>query len=294
MDQRPVLRLGHSPDPDDAFMWWPLLERDGAPPPVESPRFRFVTVSADIQALNERAMAGEDDLEITAISVATYPRVAERYALTACGSSVGDGYGPKIVARHPMPVEELQGKHVAIPGLGTTAYMAARLLLGTEFTPGVVPFKEIPRRVAAGEFDAGIVIHEGQLTFQEEGLTLVEDLGRWWHARTGLPLPLGANAVCRALDERYGPGTCAHVAGVLERSVRYAMDHRDESVRYAMAFAPGMAEEVADEFIRMYVNAWTLDYGPVGRRAVHELLQQAAEAGLVPPVHAPDFVTGRR
>jgi 1,4-dihydroxy-6-naphthoate synthase len=194
MDPRPVLRLGHSPDPDDAFMWWPLLELGGGPARIASPRFRFEAVPADIEALNRRAKAGEDLLEISAFSCATYARIADRYALTACGSSVGDGYGPKVVARSARSPESLRGAHLAIPGEGTTAFLVTSLMLGPgSFRATAVPFKEIPRRVAAGEFDAGIVIHEGQLTFAEEGLSLVEDLGRWWRAQTGLPLPLGGS-----------------------------------------------------------------------------------------------------
>jgi 1,4-dihydroxy-6-naphthoate synthase len=290
MSERIELRLGHSPDPDDAFMWWPLLDL-GEGPKVRSGRFAFRAVPADIQALNERAIRGDDDLEITAASVATYPRIAARYALTACGSSVGDGYGPRIVARTAMTVADLRGRTIAIPGEGTTAFMAASLLLGRgAFVQRVVPFKEIPEAVAAGRFDAGIVIHEGQLTFGDVGLVLVEDLGRWWRGETGLPLPLGANCVLRALDERHGPGTCREVAALLEASVRHALAHREESIRHALQFAPGMAPGLADQFIAMYVNHWTLDYGPVGRRAVHELLGRAAAAGLVPPVERVDFV----
>lgn len=292
MAGRIELRLGHSPDPDDAFMWWPLFDL-GDGPRVASTRFAFRPVACDIQALNERATRGDDDLEITAASVATYPRIAARYALTACGSSVGEGYGPKVVARQAMPPEALRGRLVAIPGEGTTAFLSASLMLGPgSFRHRTVPFKEIPHRVAAGEFDAGIVIHEGQLTFAQEGLVLVRDLGAWWKDETGLPLPLGANCVLRALDNRHGAGTCREVAALLEASVRYALDHREESIRYALGFADGMTRSLADEFVGMYVNGWTLDYGPVGRRAVRELLGRAAAAGLVPAVANPDFVTG--
>jgi len=260
MDRRTTLRLGHSPDPDDAFMWWPLLELDGRPAAVSSPRFRFEAVPADIEALNRRAAAGGDLLEISAFSCATYARIAARYALTACGSSVGDGYGPKVVARAARTADSLRGAHVAIPGEGTTAFLVTSLLVGPgSFRATAVPFKEIPHRVAAGEFDAGVVIHEGQLTFERDGLVLVEDLGRWWKARTGLPLPLGANGVLRDLDARHGPGTMAEVAALLERSIRHALDHREESIRYAMGFADGMTTELADRFVGMYVNHWTLD-----------------------------------
>lgn len=292
MDARAEIRLGHSPDPDDAFMWWPLLDL-GAGPRVASPRFRFTAVPWDIQALNTRATEGADDLEVTAVSVATYPRIAARYALTACGSSVGDGYGPKIVARQPMPVDGLRGARLAIPGEGTTAFLVTTMLLGKgAFRHETVPFKEIPDAVAAGHFDAGVVIHEGQLTFQAQGLALVEDLGRWWRQETGLLLPLGANCVLRALDERHGAGTCRAVAGLLEQSVRYAMEHRTESIRYALGFARDMTPQLADEFISLYVNGWTLDYGPQGRRAVRELLSRAADQGLLPRVPDPEFVAG--
>lgn len=292
MDSRSEIRLGHSPDPDDAFMWWPLLDL-GEGPRVASPRFRFTAVPCDIQALNTRAAQGGDDLEVTAVSVATYPRIAERYALTACGSSVGDGYGPKIVARRPMAVGELRGARIAIPGEGTTAFLVTTLLLGKgAFRHETVPFKEIPDAVAAGHFDAGVVIHEGQLTFAAQGLVLVEDLGRWWRQETGLLLPLGANCVLRALDARHGAGTCRAVAGLLEQSVRYAMDHRAESIQYALGFARDMTAQLADEFISLYVNAWTLDYGPQGRRAVRELLSRAADKGLLPRVPDPEFVAG--
>ncbi len=293
MDTRAVLRIGHSPDPDDAFMWWPLLELNGQAPRVASSRFRIVAVPADIEDLNQRAMRGDDLLEISAFSCATYSRIAARYALTACGSSVGDGYGPKVVAREPRTVASLRGAHIAIPGQGTTAFVVTSLLLGPgAFRATVVPFKEIPARVAAGDFDAGVVIHEGQLTFADEGLVLVEDLGRWWHSQVGLPLPLGANGVLRALDDRHGSGTMAEVAGLLEQSVRYALSHREESIRYALTFAEGMTEALADEFIGMYVNSWTLDYGPTGRLAVRTLLDRAADAGLLPRVEAPEFVGG--
>lgn len=274
-------------------MWWPLLELGGKPPRVVSDAFRFKAVPADIEALNQRAIAGSDDLEITAASVATYPRIASRYALTACGSSVGDGYGPKLVARQACQPAALRGRRIAIPGAGTTAFLTTSLLLGPgAFTPVVVPFKQIPDRVAAGEYDAGVVIHEGQLTFQDQGLALVADLGAWWREQSGLPLPLGANCVLRALDQRHGPGTCQRVARLLEQSVRYALQHRQESIAYAMQFAEGLSVQLADQFIGMYVNRWTLDYGPEGRRAVRTLLARAADAGLLPRADEPEFIAG--
>ncbi|HMN97144.1 MAG TPA: ABC transporter substrate-binding protein [Phycisphaerales bacterium] len=280
-----TLSLGHSPDPDDAFMWWPLVGIDGAPPPVASPRLRFECVAEDIELLNRKAEKGE--LDITAISCAHYPRVAERYVLTACGASVGDGYGPRLVSgarTTPQAIVDSAGV-VAVPGERTTAFLVASLLMGPgAFRYEVVPFDRIIAEVAAGRFAAGVVIHEGQLTFEESGLVLVEDLGRWWRGRTGLPLPLGANVVRRDLDARFGAGTRDEVVALLERSVAHALDHRATSIAYAHRFARDMDIATADEFVRLYVNHWTLDCGPRGRAAVERLLAEAADAGLAPRV----------
>ncbi|MFO0874828.1 MAG: MqnA/MqnD/SBP family protein [Phycisphaerales bacterium] len=287
----PTLTLAHSPDPDDAFMWWPLLALDGRSPAIDTGRFRFETTALDIELLNQRAERAEFD--ITAISCAQYARVQRRYALTGCGASVGDGYGPKLVARAPMALARLGEPDavLAVPGTRTTAFMTASLLLGPgTFRHAVVPFDEIIRRVAAGEFTAGIVIHEGQLTFQESGLVLLRDLGAWWRERTGLPLPLGANAIKRDLDDRFGPGTVREVTETLARSVAHALGHRDASVRYALGFARDMDAATADRFVTMYVNHWTLDYGPRGRDAVRRLLAEAHAAGLGPAVDEVTFV----
>lgn len=276
-----MLRLGHSPDPDDAFMWWPLAEIDGQPPAMDSGRFRFEPVTADIETLNRRSMEGT--LEITAMSCAQYPRVRDRYVLTACGSSMGDGYGPKLVAREAMSVHELRSANptIAIPGRLTSAFATASLLLG----PGTFqweerPFEAIIDDLSAGRFEAGLIIHEGQLTYEQHGLHLVADLGQWWSQRTGLPLPLGVNAIRRDLDDLYGPGTIREVTGILRRSIDCAMANRREALAYALGFARGMAENLADQFVDLYVNNWTLDFGPRGIEAVQRFLADLHDAGL--------------
>lgn len=274
------IHLAHSPDPDDAFMFYGLASGAVDPGP-----YTFEHVLADIQTLNERARAGE--YEVTAISIHAYPYLCDQYALTTCGSSMGDNYGPMIVARSPLPVDALRGATIAIPGRLTTAFLTLQLLLGSDtFTPEVVMFDEIPAAVAAGRVDAGLIIHEGQLTYAREGLHRVIDLGVWWQERTGLPLPLGGNAIRRDL----GPERCREITAILKRSIRYGLDHRAEAVRYALKFGRGLDEQLADRFVGMYVNEWTLDYGPRGREAVRRLLAEGAAAGIVPPTGPIDFV----
>jgi len=276
-DPRPTVTIGHSPDPDDAFMWWPL---DGG---IDTGRFRFKAVPEDIESLNRRAVE-RGDLDVTAISMHSYALVHERYALTSFGASVGDGFGPKIVAREPHKRHWLAepGRTIAIPGERTTAYLAGRLCIGRPFEFVAMPFERIIDAVASGETDAGIVIHEGQLTFADAGLALVADLGAWWLERTGLPLPLGANAVRRDLDERFGPGATGEIAGALSRSIAHALANRDQGVEHAQAFARGIPRTTTDEFISMYVNELTIDLGDRGARAVERLLRDGAEAGLCP------------
>ncbi|MCB9838868.1 MAG: ABC transporter substrate-binding protein [Phycisphaeraceae bacterium] len=283
--ENPTLTIGHSPDPDDAFMWWPL---DGA---IDTGRFRFRAVPEDIESLNRRA-AESGDLDITAISMHTYARVRDRYALTSCGASVGDGFGPKIVARRPHDRAWLAspGLTIAIPGERTTAYLAARLCIGRAFDFVAMPFERIMDAVAGGEADAGVVIHEGQLTYGESGLTLIADLGAWWKERTGLPLPLGANAIRRDLDARFGAGTMREVTGILSRSIEHALAHRAEGVAYARGFARGLPEATTDEFISMYVNERTIDLGATGAEAVGRLLRDGASAGLCPDPGEIDLV----
>jgi len=284
-DQRPTLTLGHSPDPDDAFMWWPLESA------IDTGRFLFRAIPEDIESLNKRAVE-QGDLDITAISMHTYANVHDRYALTSSGASVGDGFGPKIVSRDPHDRDWLKtkGLTIAIPGERTTAYLATRLCVGQPFEFVAMPFETIMSAVADGHVDAGVIIHEGQLTYQDAGLTLIADLGAWWKERTGLPLPLGANAIRRDLDDRFGPGTLQEVAGVLSKSIEHALAHRDEGVAYARQFARGLPEATTDEFISMYVNDLTIDLGTVGAKAVDRLLTDGAKAGLCPDPGEIDLV----
>jgi 1,4-dihydroxy-6-naphthoate synthase len=291
-----TLQLGHSPDPDDAFMFYAMAQM---PPLVDVKGHHFHHTLQDIQTLNKRAMQGE--LEVSAISMHAYPYVADKYALMSCGSSMGDGYGPMIVAKTPMTTESLKGKTIAIPGKLTTAFLTIQLLLGKgqevggETVPGAtfhyvnVMFDEIPAKVAQGEVDAGLLIHEGQLTFQTLGLHLVVDLGVWWQEKTGLPLPLGGNVVRKDL----GPVACQEITDVIRASIQYSLDHRKEAVQYALQFGRDLNPELADRFVGMYVNHWTLDYGDRGRAAITRLLRDGAEAGLVPAIGPIEFVTAK-
>ncbi len=281
MNPKETLLLGHSPDPDDAFMFYGL-----AAGRVPTRGWVFEHVLQDIQTLNDRALRGE--LHITAISIHAYPYVSDRYALTACGASMGDGYGPMVVAREPMNVEDLVGRTIAVPGELTTAFLALNLLVGKgRFEHRVVMFDEILARVAAGEADAGLIIHEGQLTYGQHRLTKVVDLGQWWKRQTGLPLPLGGNCIRRDL----GTAAMAEITGVLRDSIEFGLAHRHEGVQHALPYARDMGADLADRFVGMYVNPWTIDYGPTGRQAVRELLRRGADAGLVPPIGQIDFVS---
>lgn len=274
------LTLGHSPDPDDAFMFYGL-----AADKIDTKGWRFTHVLQDIQTLNDRAMRGE--LDITAISIHAYPYVADRYALTSCGASMGDGYGPMVVARNPMDVNDLRGKNIAIPGERTTAFLALNLLLGRgAFRHTIVMFDQILRYVADGRADAGLIIHEGQLTYSHHHLHKIVDLGEWWKSATGMPLPLGGNCIRRDL----GRESMLEIAAILKRSIEYSLAHRPEAVQHALQYARDMGSDLADRFVGMYVNEWTIDYGEIGRRAVRELLRRGCEAGIVPKVHEIDFI----
>jgi 1,4-dihydroxy-6-naphthoate synthase len=287
-----LLRLGHSPDPDDAFMFYALAKEK-----IPTGPYRFEHVLQDIQTLNQRARSGE--LEITAISIHAYPYVADRYALTSCGSSMGDQYGPMVVCRQKVatkfgadPLTWLRGRRIAIPGELTTAFLALQLCLGkggVEFEYQVVMFDKIPEAVRQGEFDAGLIIHEGQLTYEQMGLHKLIDLGVWWHEKTGLPLPLGGNCIRKDL----GPKVCQEVTDILKHSIRYSLDHRPQAVEYALQFGRDLDRKLADEFVGMYVNHWTLDYGPRGREAISRLLREGAEAGLVPAIGPIEYITAR-
>jgi 1,4-dihydroxy-6-naphthoate synthase len=282
-----TLRLGHSPDPDDAFMFYALAQD---PPLIPTGEWRFEHVLQDIQTLNQRAMKGE--LEITAISIHAYPYVADKYALTSCGSSMGDNYGPMVVAREPMSLEQLKGKTIAIPGELTTAFLALQLCLGKArdaFEFHVVPFDQILKHVQGGNADAGLIIHEGQLTFATMGLHRIVDLGMWWHERTGLPLPLGGNCIRKDL----GQPEMQEVTDILKASIQYSLTHRAEAVDYALQFGRDLDRKLADQFVGMYVNDWTLDYGPKGREAITRLLNEGAAAGIVPAIGKIEYVTAK-
>ncbi len=276
------VRLGHSPDPDDAFMFYGL-----AAGRVNGEGFEFEHVLEDIETLNRRALAAE--LEISAVSVHAFAHLADRYALMSCGASMGDGYGPIVVAREPLAPGDLAGKKIAVPGRLTSAYLALRLWAGRDLDVEVMPFDRIPEHVAEGRAAAGLLIHEGQLTFGRLGLLKVADLGMWWAGtHEGLPLPLGANAVRRDL----GAKTMERLTRLVRRSIAYGLDHREEALEHALRFGRGLDRELADRFVGMYVNEWTLDLGDRGRLAVRTFLEEGARAGLVPPVARLDFVTG--
>jgi 1,4-dihydroxy-6-naphthoate synthase len=295
-DERPMLGLGHSPDPDDAFMWWPITGAAlgaPAPPAISTGRFRYCAVPLDIETLNRRA-AEQGDLDVTALSARAYADVADRYIITACGASFGDGYGPKVVARPASRVhrpEDLRGPgtRIAVPGARTTAFLALSLLLEGPFEFVEMPFDRILGAVAENMVDAGLIIHEGQLTFGDLGLVELVDLGRWWKRVTGLPLPLGVNAVRRDLDDRFGPGSVADAVRTLSASVDYALRHREEGLEYARRFAMGNIGGAAatpgrvHTFVDMYVNQWTLAMGDAGRRAIEMLLMRGAARRLCPP-----------
>lgn len=273
------LSLAHSPDSDDAFMFYAL-----ATGKVRLPGVKFTHILSDIESLNQAAH--KETYDVTAVSFFGYAFVADKYILLDCGASFGEGYGPIVVSSHPIKKNELAGKKVAIPGNKTTSYLALKL-----FEPNVetvtMPFDKILAAVQAKEVEAGLLIHEGQLLFSQMGLHKVVDLGVWWQEQTGLPLPLGANAVRRSL----GPKMGLDVARIIRESVSYALEHREPAVDYALQFARDMDPALADKFIGMYVNKWTLDYGEDGRRAVRELYARGAAIGLVPSSFKAEFLS---
>jgi 1,4-dihydroxy-6-naphthoate synthase len=274
-----LIRVGHSPDPDDAFMFHALANGK-----IPTGDLRFVHDLQDIETLNRRAMRG--DLEVSAVSLHAYAFLLDKYALLPTGCSMGDKYGPMVVSRKPLAVADLPRVRIAVPGTLTTAFLTLRLQLPGGFEYDVVPFDQIIAKVAAGIYDAGLIIHEGQLTFQNQGLHLVTDLGVWWQEQTGLPLPLGGNVVRRDL----GTETIREVSRLLKESIRYGLAHRDEALRYALGYARDMDVSLADRFVGMYVNDWTLDYGPRGREAVRRLLAEGHKAGVIPEPVAVEFV----
>jgi 5,8-dihydroxy-2-naphthoate synthase len=295
-----TLTLGHSPDPDDAFMFYGLAK--GL---IPTAGFRFEHVMQDIQTLNERATRGE--LDITAVSFHAYAHVSDQYALLPSGASMGDGYGPMLVAKQKFTKDEISCRKIAVPGTMTSAFLALQLWLGEgarcqvpdrrqpatcNLQPEtcnyvIVPFDRIFQAVRSGAADVGLIIHEGQLTYQREGLVVCEDLGVWWGKENdGLPLPLGGNVI----HKRFEPAVRKQISEILTASIRYSLEHRAEAVQHALRYARDMGRELADQFVGMYVNHWTLDYGDRGREAVRRFLGQAFERGLIPGRPELEFV----
>jgi 1,4-dihydroxy-6-naphthoate synthase len=273
------IRVGHSPDPDDAFMFHALANDK-----IDTGRYEFTHQLQDIETLNRRALNAE--LELTAVSLHGYAYITDKYALCACGASMGDQYGPMVVTRQPAGVDDLRGKKIAVPGTLTTAFLTLKLLLGDDFTFEVHPFDEILNVVERGEADAGLIIHEGQLTYADQGLHLVVDMGQWWYDETGLPLPLGANAIRKDL----GAGVMEEVTALLKQSIEYGLSHRQEALAYALQYGRDLDTGKADRFVGMYVNDWTLDFGERGREAVAELLRRGHQAGVIPAPVKLEFI----
>jgi 1,4-dihydroxy-6-naphthoate synthase len=273
-----VIRVAHSPDSDDAFMFYAL-----AAGRIDTNGIEYVHELQDIETLNQRALRGE--LEVTAVSIHAYAYIADHYALLPHGSSMGDGYGPRLVARTPATTADLEGARIAVPGALTTAYLALRLCI-PDFQPVQMAFDAIEGAVHAGDVDAGLLIHEAQLTYGDAGLHLVTDMGVWWRDETGLPLPLGGNVVRKDL----GDDLVRTVSKHLRSSIAFGLEHRREALAHAMTYARGLDERQADAFVGMYVNQWTLDYGETGRAAVRELLRRGASAGIIPHEVRVEFV----
>jgi 1,4-dihydroxy-6-naphthoate synthase len=284
-----TLTLGHSPDPDDAFMFYAMAEEQ-----IDLRGYKFQHILQDIQTLNERATRGE--LHITAVSIHALAYVLDKYALLPSGASMGDGYGPMFIvnAGSGLPAgandaerqQWLRSKKIAVPGKMTSAFLATQLFLGTDFEYVVVPFDEIFDAVRSGSVDVGLIIHEGQLTYARDGFELIRDLGAWWKGRTGLPLPLGGNVVRKDIPAEVR----RELADVLHESIAYGLQHRSPAVAHSMSHARGMDTTLADEFIGMYVNDYTLDYGDAGRRAIRLFLDEAHAAGLIPQPVELEFV----
>jgi len=284
VSNKQLIRVGHSPDPDDAFMFHALANGK-----IDAGEYQFVHELVDIETLNRRAFAAE--LELTAVSLHGYAYLTDKYILCPCGASMGDGYGPMVVAQQPLSLADLRSRTIAVPGTLTTAYLALRMCLGLDFKHVVVPFDQIFAAVEAGAHDgqpvdAGLIIHEGQLTYGDRKLSLIVDLGRWWLDETGLPLPLGANVLRKDLGDR----VIHDVNRLLGESIRYGLEHREEALAYALQYGRDLDRSKADAFVGMYVNDWTLDFGPRGRQAVVELLARGHQAGVIPRLVRPEFV----
>lgn len=273
------IHVGHSPDPDDAFMFHALANNK-----IDTGNYEFTHTLQDIETLNRRAFNAE--LELTAVSLHGYAYLTDKYALCACGASMGDQYGPMVVAQKACSIDDLRGKTIAVPGTLTTAFLTLKLLLGDDFKAVVHPFDEILNIVEKGQADAGLIIHEGQLTFADQGLKLIVDLGQWWHQETGLPLPLGANAIRKDL----GREAMEDVTRLLKESIQYGLLHRAEALEYALQYGRDLDRSKADTFVGMYVNDWTLDFGERGREAVAMLLRRGHEAGIIPHPVSLEFI----
>jgi 1,4-dihydroxy-6-naphthoate synthase len=273
------IKLAHSPDSDDAFMFYALATHK-----LATPGYKYTHVLSDIQTLNEAALT--ETYDVTAVSFAAYPTLRDKYILLDCGASFGENYGPIVVSSKPLRKEELARKRIAVPGLKTTAYLTLKLF-EPDFEPVIMPFDKILDAVQSESVEAGLLIHEGQLLFPQLGLHRVLDLGVWWHDKTNLPLPLGGNAVRRAL----GPALGRQIARTIRESVEYGLGHREEALNYAMQFARDMETETADKFVAMYVNRWTLGYGDRGKQAVAELINRGTAAGLLPGPPSVEFLS---
>ena len=273
-----TIHLAHSPDSDDAFMFYALA--DGM---IDTQGVSYVHELQDIETLNRRAMRGE--LDVTAVSIHAYAYLSDTYALLPHGASMGDGYGPKLVAPQPMTRAEVAGKQIAVPGLMTSAYLSLRLFQ-PDFIPVVVPFDEIEQTVLRGDADAGLLIHESQLTYGDEGLHLIADMGAWWLEKTGLPLPLGGNVIRKDMPRELQQKVSRH----LRASIAYGLDHRENALDHAMRYARGLDRGKADTFVGMYVNSWTLDYGERGRAAIRLLLDEGVKSGIITRPVTVEFV----
>lgn len=275
------IHVAHSPDSDDAFMFYAINQKK-----IDTKGYEFIDVLSDIETLNKAALEGK--YEVSAISIHAFPYVADKYALLSSGASMGDNYGPMVVSKEQISPEELKEKKIAIPGTLTSAFLALSLYLGTkDFNYTVMPFDEIIPAVKEGKVDAGLIIHEGQLTYQKEGLNCVVDLGKWWYEKTdGLPLPLGGNVIRKDLGEK----VMKEVSEILRESIKYSLQHRDEAIQYALKYARGLDKKDADKFVGMYVNDLTVDYGERGKKAIELFLKEAAEKGFIPSVPEIVFV----
>ena len=265
------ITIAHSPDSDDAFMFYGLATNK-----VQVAGLRFTHTLSDIQTLNQKAGEGDGAYDVTAISFHAYPYLQNKYVLMSCGGSVGEGYGPMIIAPRAFSESDIKQKKIAVPGKLTTAYLALKLF-APEIETEVVPFDQIIPNVLEGKYEAGLIIHEGQLTYDRSGLYRIVDLGKWWLQTTGLPLPLGGNAIRRSL----GPELISIVSGALRDSIQYALDHREQALQYAMQFARDLDPRLADRFVGMYVNERTLDYGPDGKEAIRRLLEMGYREGII-------------